>query len=60
VVTPHLDPKPCDRDPSKTCGYVHIGTGVCGCDLVGKIARAGNSKVRLDRVVISKTAPTCK
>ncbi len=60
VVTPHLDPKPCPNDPSKTCGYVHIGTGVCGCDLVGKIARAGNSKVRLDRVVISKTAPTCK
>ncbi len=60
VVTPHLDPKPCPNDSSKTCGYVHIGTGVCGCDLVGKIARAGNSKVRLDRVVISKTAPTCK
>jgi peptidyl-prolyl cis-trans isomerase A (cyclophilin A) len=60
VVTPHLDPKPCPGNASKTCGYVHFGTGVCGCELVAKIARAGNGKVRLDKVVITATAPTCK
>jgi peptidyl-prolyl cis-trans isomerase A (cyclophilin A) len=60
VVTPHLDPKACPNDPSKTCGYVRFGEGICGCDLVAKIARAGNSKVRLDRVVITSKPPTCK
>ena len=42
------------------CGYTRFGEGICGCDLVGQIARAGNSKVRLNQVVITKTAPTCK
>jgi peptidylprolyl isomerase/peptidyl-prolyl cis-trans isomerase A (cyclophilin A) len=57
---PHLDPQPCPADRTKTCGYTRFGEGVCGCDLVGAIARAGNSKVRIEKVVISKTAPTCK
>jgi peptidyl-prolyl cis-trans isomerase A (cyclophilin A) len=59
VPTPHLDPRPCGG-PSGVCGYVHFGTGVCGCDLVAKIARAGSSKTTLKRVVISSTPPTCK
>jgi peptidylprolyl isomerase/peptidyl-prolyl cis-trans isomerase A (cyclophilin A) len=42
------------------CGYVRFGVGVCGCDLVAKIARGGSSKVTLKRVVISSTPPTCK
>jgi peptidylprolyl isomerase/peptidyl-prolyl cis-trans isomerase A (cyclophilin A) len=33
---------------------------VCGCELVGQIARAGSSKVRLNRVVITTKPPTCK
>jgi peptidylprolyl isomerase/peptidyl-prolyl cis-trans isomerase A (cyclophilin A) len=57
---PHLDPQPCPSDRTKTCGYTRLGEGVCGCDLVGAIARAGNSRVRLDKVVVSRTAPTCK
>jgi peptidylprolyl isomerase/peptidyl-prolyl cis-trans isomerase A (cyclophilin A) len=60
VPTPHLDPRPCGESKSGVCGYVHLGTGVCGCELVGKIARAGNSRTTLNRVVISSTPPTCK
>jgi peptidyl-prolyl cis-trans isomerase A (cyclophilin A) len=37
-----------------------FGEVVCGLDLVGRIARAGNGATRLDKVVISATAPTCK
>jgi peptidyl-prolyl cis-trans isomerase A (cyclophilin A) len=37
-----------------------FGEVVCGFDLVPRIARAGNGTTRLDRVVISTTAPTCK
>jgi peptidyl-prolyl cis-trans isomerase A (cyclophilin A) len=60
VPTLHLNPVKCDRSPSGVCGYVRFGEGVCGCDLVGKIARIGNSKTTLDKVVISKTKPTCQ
>ncbi|BDG07585.1 peptidylprolyl isomerase [Anaeromyxobacter paludicola] len=56
---PHLNPQPCGS-PSGLCGYTHFGEGVCGCDLVGKIARAGNSKTKLEKVVITSTRPTCK
>jgi peptidylprolyl isomerase/peptidyl-prolyl cis-trans isomerase A (cyclophilin A) len=59
VPTPHLNPRPCDA-PSGTCGYVYVGEGVCGCDLVGAIARAGNSQTRLDKVVVTSEKPTCK
>ena len=55
---PQLEPRACGS-PSGVCGYVRFGAGVCGCDLVGKISRAGNSKTRLEKVVLSKTAPTC-
>jgi cyclophilin family peptidyl-prolyl cis-trans isomerase len=37
-----------------------FGEVVCGFDLVGRIARAGNGVTRLDKVVISATPPTCK
>jgi peptidylprolyl isomerase/peptidyl-prolyl cis-trans isomerase A (cyclophilin A) len=55
-----LEPRSCVEAKGGVCGYTRFGEGVCGCDLVGKIAREGNSKVKLNRVVISKTPPTCK
>ena len=55
----HLNPKPCDSK-SGACGYVHFGEGVCGCELVAKIARAGAAQVRLQKLVITSTPPTCK
>jgi peptidylprolyl isomerase/peptidyl-prolyl cis-trans isomerase A (cyclophilin A) len=60
VPTLHLNPVKCDRSPAGVCGYVRFGEGVCGCDLVARIARAGNSKTTLEKVVISKTKPTCQ
>jgi peptidyl-prolyl cis-trans isomerase A (cyclophilin A) len=60
VTTPHLNPRPCGDSPSGVCGYVRFGSGVCGCDLVKKIAAAGNSKTTLNHVVVSSTPPTCK
>ena len=60
VPTPHLNPRPCGESPTGVCGYVRFGTGLCGCDLVKKIAAAGNSKTILTRVVVSSTPPTCK
>ena len=59
VATPHLNPRACSA-PSGTCGYVHFGEGLCGCELVGQIARAGNSNTRLEKVVVSSRPPTCK
>jgi len=56
---PQLNPRACESK-SGLCGYTRFGDGVCGCDLVGQIARAGNSKTRLVQVVISKQPPTCK
>ncbi len=60
VATLHLNPVKCDRSPSGLCGYVRFGEGVCGCELVGKIARLGNNKTTLEKVVISKTKPSCQ
>ena len=60
VPTMHLNPARCNNSPSGLCGYVRFGEGVCGCELVGKIARLGNSKTTLEKVVISKTKPSCK
>jgi cyclophilin family peptidyl-prolyl cis-trans isomerase len=59
VPTPHLDPRPCDARGG-VCGYVHLGEGVCGCELVSAIARAGNGQTRLEKVTITASAPTCK
>jgi len=59
VPTLHLNPQKCTTSPSGLCGYVRFGEGVCGCDLVGKIARLGTGKTTLEKVVISKTKPTC-
>ena len=55
-----LEPRACVDAKGGVCGYTRFGQGVCGCDLVAQIARAGNSKVRLNKVVITRTAPTCK
>jgi peptidylprolyl isomerase/peptidyl-prolyl cis-trans isomerase A (cyclophilin A) len=55
----HLNPRACDARGG-VCGYVHFGEGVCGCELVGTIARAGNDQTRLEKVVITTTPPTCK
>jgi peptidylprolyl isomerase/peptidyl-prolyl cis-trans isomerase A (cyclophilin A) len=59
VPTLHLNPQKCNTSPSGICGYVRFGEGVCGCDLVGKIARLGNNKTTLQKVVISTKKPTC-
>ena len=60
LATLHLNPAKCNRSPSGLCGYVRFGEGVCGCELVGKIARLGNNKTTLEKVVISKTKPSCQ
>jgi peptidyl-prolyl cis-trans isomerase A (cyclophilin A) len=57
VATPHLNPRQC---ASGVCGYVRFGEGVCGCDLVAKIAALGNDKTTLKKVEISSKKPTCK
>ncbi len=59
VATQHLDARRCSNSPSGTCGYVRFGEGVCGCELVAKIARAGNGATKLEKVIISKTKPIC-
>jgi len=60
VPTPHLNPRQCGQSPSGICGYVRFGEGVCGCDLVAKIAALGNDKTTLKKVEISSKKPTCK
>jgi len=56
---PQLEPRACGSR-SGVCGYTRFGQGVCGCELVGQIARAGNSQTRLVKVMITSTPPTCK
>jgi peptidyl-prolyl cis-trans isomerase A (cyclophilin A) len=56
---PQLEPRPC-ASKLGLCGYTRFGEGMCGCELVHQIAVAGNSKTRLEKVVISKTPPSCK
>ncbi len=53
-----LEPHPCDSRPG-LCGYTRFGEGVCGCELVRKIAHAGSSNTRLEKVVISAKPPAC-
>jgi peptidyl-prolyl cis-trans isomerase A (cyclophilin A) len=53
-----LQPRDCDSE-SGVCGYTRFGEGVCGCELVRKIARAGDSNTRLEKVVISRRTPVC-
>jgi peptidylprolyl isomerase/peptidyl-prolyl cis-trans isomerase A (cyclophilin A) len=60
VVTPHLNPRGCPNAPSGVCGYVHLGEGVCGCERVAEIAKAGNGQTKLEKVVITTKPPTCK
>src|SRR5256885_16075366 len=57
VPPPHLNPRRCES-PSGLCGYVRFGEGVCGCDLVAKIAALGNNKTTLQKVIISSKKPT--
>jgi peptidylprolyl isomerase/peptidyl-prolyl cis-trans isomerase A (cyclophilin A) len=56
---PQLEPRAC-TSRSGVCGYTRFGQGVCGCELVGKIAKAGNSQTRLVKVVVTSAPPTCK
>jgi peptidyl-prolyl cis-trans isomerase A (cyclophilin A) len=60
VPTRHLNPRRCSNSSSGLCGYVRFGEGVCGCDLVAKIAALGNNKTTLKKVEISSKKPTCK
>lgn len=60
VSTAHLNPRACSQARSGTCGYVHFGEGVCGCNLVSEIARAGNDQTKLVKITITKKVPTCK
>jgi peptidyl-prolyl cis-trans isomerase A (cyclophilin A) len=49
VATTHLNGK-----------HTIFGEVVCGFELVGKIARAGNGATKLNHVAIGATPPTCK
>jgi cyclophilin family peptidyl-prolyl cis-trans isomerase len=49
VATTHLNGK-----------HTIFGEVVCGFELVGKIARAGNGTTKLNHVAIGSTAPSCK
>jgi peptidyl-prolyl cis-trans isomerase A (cyclophilin A) len=49
VATTHLNGK-----------HTIFGEVVCGFELVGKIARAGNATTKLNHVAIGSTAPSCK
>ncbi len=60
VPTPHLNPRPCAESRTGVCGYVHFGDGVCGCERIAEIARAGNGQTRLDKVEITSKPPTCR
>jgi peptidylprolyl isomerase/peptidyl-prolyl cis-trans isomerase A (cyclophilin A) len=60
VPTPHLNPRPCGDSPAGVCGYVHFGQGVCGCERVAEIARAGNGQTQLEKVEITSKPPTCR
>ena len=57
---PHLDPQACETSPAGVCGFVRIGEGACGSELVSTIARAGRSQTRLVKVTITDAAPACK
>ena len=56
---PQLEPRACSSR-SGVCGYTRFGVGVCGCERVGEIARAGNSQTRLVKVTITSQPPSCK
>jgi peptidylprolyl isomerase/peptidyl-prolyl cis-trans isomerase A (cyclophilin A) len=60
VPTPHLNARACQQSPSGVCGYVRFGQGVCGCERVAEIARAGNAQTRLERVEITSKPPSCR
>jgi len=59
-LVPQLEPRECVEAKSGVCGYTRFGEGVCGCALVAQIAKAGNSQVSLEKVVISNQPPSCK
>jgi peptidylprolyl isomerase/peptidyl-prolyl cis-trans isomerase A (cyclophilin A) len=57
---PQLDPRPCGNGKPGVCGFTRFGEGVCGCELVGAIGKAGDAQTRIVKVTISETPPTCK
>jgi peptidyl-prolyl cis-trans isomerase A (cyclophilin A) len=60
VTTPHLNPRPCRESQSGVCGYVRFGQGVCGCERVEEIAKAGSGQTRLEKVEITSKSPSCR
>jgi peptidyl-prolyl cis-trans isomerase A (cyclophilin A) len=60
VPTPHLNTRACPQSPSGLCGYVRFGQGVCGCERVAEIARAGNAQTRLEKIEITSKSPSCR
>ncbi len=59
VATPWLNPRPCGQGAG-FCGYVHFGEGLCGCDRVAEIAKAGPGQTQLERIEITSTPPSCR
>ncbi len=57
---PQLEPRACEKSKKGVCGFTRFGEGVCGCDLVPAIAKAGDAQTRIVKVTIGKTAPTCQ
>jgi peptidylprolyl isomerase/peptidyl-prolyl cis-trans isomerase A (cyclophilin A) len=55
-----LEPRACEKSKTGVCGFTRFGEGLCGCDLVKEIAKAGAAQTRIVKVTISKTAPTCQ
>jgi peptidyl-prolyl cis-trans isomerase A (cyclophilin A) len=60
VSTPHLNPRPCRESQSGVCGYVRFGQGICGCERVAEIAKAGNGQTKLEKVEITSKSPSCR
>jgi peptidylprolyl isomerase/peptidyl-prolyl cis-trans isomerase A (cyclophilin A) len=58
AAVPQLEPRAC-KSKSGVCGFTRFGEGVCGCDLVPAIAKAGNAQTRIVKVTISTTPPVC-
>lgn len=55
-----LEPRACEKSKAGVCGFTRFGEGVCGCELIPVIAKAGNSQTRIVKVTIGKTPPTCQ
>jgi peptidylprolyl isomerase/peptidyl-prolyl cis-trans isomerase A (cyclophilin A) len=60
AAVPQLEPHPCQNDKAGVCGFTRFGEGVCGCELVAAIAKAGDAQTRIVKVTFGGTPPTCK